>query len=519
VSKTKIIVASLVWLAVLTAGVLIWKFAFEPKRKEAQEKEREQIRNEVLKETQGTSRYKYEITLGLDSFSGYAILRSADFESELKSHGIRLNIVDDQADYKKRLGNLESGSLQFAAFPADALIQTSASSQYPPATIIAIIDSTNGADALVAYKAKYPTIDSLNSPETKFVLVGDSPSETLARVVMHDFDSSRMGGNPFMRLSSPEAVVEAYKAATPSTPQVYVTWEPYVSQLTANDQMIKLVDSSRFTGYIIDTLVVSRDFLLKNQTIVETVLESYFRARFSFEKQGTDDKTYEQKMQALVLEDAKTTNNVLTESQTAQLVKTIEWKNTMENLAHFGIEGGKVMHIEDMLGRIHTVLKSTNAIDKNSSDAGLNNLFFEGPLKALHDRNFFPGVQSEKIRESVELPGLSDEQWTSLSPVGTLSTQQLVFARGAAVLTEQSRFVLNDLAENLGSWPHYYLMIRGNASSVGDLEANKALAAKRAEAALEYLVTQGIRRERMRVVSGDITGETNVTFVVGQVPY
>ncbi len=182
-SKTKIFVASLVWLAVLTTGVLIWKFGFEPKRKADQEKEREQIRTEVLKETQGTSRYKHEITLGMDSFSGYAILRSPAFVNELKSHGIRLNIVDDQADYKKRIANLESGSVQFAAFPADALIQTSVTRDYPPATIIAIIDSTNGADALVAYKSKYPTIDSLNAPDTKFVLVGDSPSETLARVV------------------------------------------------------------------------------------------------------------------------------------------------------------------------------------------------------------------------------------------------------------------------------------------------------------------------------------------------
>jgi outer membrane protein OmpA-like peptidoglycan-associated protein len=249
------------------------------------------------------------------------------------------------------------------------------------------------------------------------------------------------------------------------------------------------------------------------------VLECYFRARFSFEKQGTDDKTFEEKMEKLVAEDAKATNAVLTPEQAKQLVKTIEWKNTMENLAHFGIEGGRVMHIEDMLSRIDSVLRSTGAIAGTSNGSSLKNLFFEVPLKSLHDRNFFPGVRSEKIKENADLPELSDEQWSKLMPVGTLSTQQLVFARGAALLTEQSRAVLNDLAENLSSWPHYYLMIRGNAASVGDVEANKTLAAKRAEAALEYLLTRGVPRERMRVAPGEITGETNVTFVVGQVPY
>jgi len=78
---------------------------------------------------------------------------------------------------------------------------------------------------------------------------------------------------------------------------------------------------------------------------------------------------------------------------------------------------------------------------------------------------------------------------------------------------------LDDLFQKLQAWPQYYLMIRGNASNNGDRQANLDLATNRGEAALKYLLSLGIPRERMRVVPGEITGQTRVTFVVGQQPF
>ena len=62
-------------------------------------------------------------------------------------------------------------------------------------------------------------------------------------------------------------------------------------------------------------------------------------------------------------------------------------------------------------------------------------------------------------------------------------------------------------------------MIRGNASNIGDVEVNKELAAKRAQGALQYLESAGIPKQRMRTIPGAITGETRVTFGVGEIPY
>jgi outer membrane protein OmpA-like peptidoglycan-associated protein len=63
------------------------------------------------------------------------------------------------------------------------------------------------------------------------------------------------------------------------------------------------------------------------------------------------------------------------------------------------------------------------------------------------------------------------------------------------------------------------LLIRGNASTRGNVEANKKLALERAVSALDYLKSHGVEGNRMRAVAGDLTGETSVQFVFGQTPF
>jgi outer membrane protein OmpA-like peptidoglycan-associated protein len=511
VSKTKIILAAIVWLVVLGIGVSVWKLVIDPVRTKVKTETAKQEAEASVAATSGTSRYSQEINIGLDSFSGYAIFRTPEFQNQLADRGIRLKLTEDAPDYSGRAAALEKGTLQFAAFPADALLKTFSKLEYPPATIIAIIDETRGADAMLAYKKRFANVDQLNSPEVRIVLVGDSPSETLARVVIQDFGLSQISAKSIVPVASPEMVLERYRMAGPSTNEVYVVWEPFVSQMLANEALHVLTDSSKFTGYIVDTLVVNRDFLLKHEPVVESVLESYFSTLFAYREPA--------KLSQLMIEDAKRTKLPLEASQVPKMIQGIQWKNTQENFAHFGLRQGAIVHVENILERVSKVLKSTGAIDREPAEGKWNRLYFDRPLKQIMSRNFYPGVQSESIREELALKELTQEQWGKLATVGTLSVPELVFSRGSSNLTERSRVILDELAIKLQAWPQYYLMIRGNASNLGDIEANKQLAAKRAQGALEYLQSAGIPKERMRTIPGDITGETRVTFGVGEIPY
>ena len=510
-SKGKIVLAAITWLILFAIGIALWRWVISPIRTEQQQQQSRQQADQEIAATSGSSRYRYELQLGLDSFSGYAVLRSEEFRKQLADRGIRIKNVDDRANYSQRAQDLEKGTLQLAAFPADALMKAFSKTEYPAGTIVAILDETRGADAMVAYKSRFPDVDRLNGPNVRFVLVGDSPSETLARVVMQDFGLDQLGTQSIVTVNSPEALMARYRAATPATDDVYVTWEPYVSQMLANDQVGVLVDSSRFTGYIVDTLVVSRDFLLKNAPVVESVLEAYFTALYAYREEAS--------LIQLLLADAKLTKTELTEQQARRLVQGIQWKNTQENFAHFGKRSGAVVHIEDILGRISSVLVKSGSIEEGSLDSRFNRFFFDRPLENLLTRNFHPGLASESVREETQLAALNDSQWGRLVTVGTLSVPELVFVRGSSNLSEQSKRTLDELFQKLQAWPQYYLMIRGNASKAGDMTANLQLAQQRGDAALKHLLSLGIPAERMRVVTAEITGQTRVTFVVGQQPF
>ena len=517
-SKTKIILAALVWLIVLAIGVSIWKLVIDPVRTKSKTESAKQQADVAKKQaeaavaaTSGTSRFSQEIAIGLDSFSGYAIFRTTEFQNQLANRGIKLKLVEDAPDYTARAAALEKGTLQFALFPADALLKTFSKLEYPPATIIAIIDETRGADAMLAYKKRFENVDRLNSPDVRFVLVGDSPSETLARVVIQDFGLNQVSKDAIVSLASPEKLIERYQNAAPSTNDVYVVWEPFVSQMLKNDALHVLTDSSKFTGYIVDTLVVNRDFLLKHEPVAEAVLESYFTALFNYRDAA--------KLSELMLADAKLTKLQIEPEQAAKMVQGIQWKNTQENFAHFGLRQGAIIHIENILDRISKVLVSTGAMNREPVDGKWNRLYFDRPMKQIMSRNFYPGVQSEAIREELALKDLTEKQWLELISVGTLSVPELVFSRGSSNLTDRSQLILKELAERLQAWPQYYLMIRGDASNLGEVQVNEALAAKRAQGALQYLESAGIPKQRMRTIPGAITGETRVTFGVGEIPY
>lgn len=98
-TKAKIVLAALVWLVILAIGVSVWKLVIEPNQQSSAKQQKQAQDKESLEKTQGTSKYSQDIAVGLDSFSGYAIFRSEAFQSLLAERGIRIRLVDDNANY------------------------------------------------------------------------------------------------------------------------------------------------------------------------------------------------------------------------------------------------------------------------------------------------------------------------------------------------------------------------------------------------------------------------------------
>ena len=146
---------------------------------------------------------------------------------------------------------------------------------------------------------------------------------------------------------------------------------------------------------------------------------------------------------------------------------------------------------------------------------------FLGPNVRAFEEEF--AAHCEAAHGVGTLKSLTDSEWESLTPVGSLQVKPIAFGRGNARLNVQSQRDIKDLARRLRSLPQYYLSVVGHARAEGDPEANFTLARERANAASAYLVEQGVDPNRVRAVAarpmGTGGGLQAVSFTLAQQPY
>ncbi|CAE7860248.1 unnamed protein product [Symbiodinium microadriaticum] len=496
----------LAWFILLGGAVLAYKYWWAPKQEQVAQQEEEKKHQELIASTSSTARYDWEMNCAADGFSGYAVVRSRNMSDLLiNDYKGKLNIYDDGADYPARLERLKSGELDVAVFTWDALIKASAQMGDMPAVIVSLIDETKGADAIIANKKTFPSVDAMNDPDVKFVCVNDSPSETLVRVLMAYFNLDKLASNPFEFKGSPDEVYAAYQKCKPGEKKVFVTWEPYVSKMVQNPDYHAIVGSDKVKGYIVDVVVARREYLSQHEDRVEAFVKCYLSSVFKYRDKSD--------MIELVLNDAKQTGAPLREEQAEQLVDGVWWKNTQEQYGHFGlVSGSGLQHMDEIGTNITSVLTKTGAISSDPTKGRPNLLYYDGIVRRLFDTSWHPGFGTESVRKESSLRTLSESEWQSLRAVGTLSVPRLVFARGTSRLNTSSKETLKLLAEKLNTWPQYYLMVKGNSVKSDDPEinaANMALAKSRADAAVEWLVSNGIDRNRIHAVAERFEMEEN----------
>jgi outer membrane protein OmpA-like peptidoglycan-associated protein/ABC-type nitrate/sulfonate/bicarbonate transport system substrate-binding protein len=514
------LIAAVIWCIILALLGAAYKFWVHP-----------HLSKKLKEATGSSSKYKDELAVAADSFSGYCVLRSGVFKQELRDRGVKLSVHDDKADYAARLDALRSGKVQLAAFTIDSLITAGAKAGDFPATIVLVIDETQGADALVAYQQAVGSVQDLNDPSAKIVLTPNSPSEFLARVVLAHFSLPRLPENWMTTADGASEVYRQFRSAKPTEKKAFVLWEPYVSRALQQPGAHVLLDSGKLKGYVVDVLVAQREFLRDKPEIVRSVVEAYARAAYRYNSE-TDG------MVKLVIEDAKQTgSDSLDTAQAKRIVEGIQWKNTLENYAHFGLASGAdqggLPTLEDMIGNIMDVLLKTKAIATDPLDGKHTTLFYDRVLAEMRNARFHPGqglnvmpgvaTTTETVRQEKELPALTPEQWTALRPVGELRIAPISFGRASASLNLDSERELQDLAKRLKTFPRFYLRVIGHARAEGDPDANRALAQSRAEAAANYLTGQGVSPQRLRTETAPTTvagGEAQaVSFAVGQRVY
>jgi outer membrane protein OmpA-like peptidoglycan-associated protein/ABC-type nitrate/sulfonate/bicarbonate transport system substrate-binding protein len=492
------------------------------------------FQEELEQATGSASPYQHDLVLAADSFSGYCVFRSAALKNDLKPQGIRLTIRDDKADIDGRMKALRDRKIQLAVFTIDSFIAAGQRLGQYPGSIVMVVDETSGADAIVSYKSAVASLQDLDSPEGRLVLTPNSPSEFLARTVIAHFNLPSLPEKWWLEAKGAEDVYRQFIAADKTAKRAFVLWEPYVSKALEAEGAQLLLDSSRLKGYIVDVLVAERSFLSEQPALVRAVVEAYFRSAYAARQKPGG-------MAALVMEDAGATGSEKLSPRLAEkLVAGIDWKNTLENYALFGLLPEKdargQLHIEDVIANITAVLVKTGTLPADPLEGRPQRIFYDKTLKEMQAAQFHPGRKlavveglgpgaagPEALKTGAELRPLTDAEWDGLAPVGRLRVPPLAFARGTARMNIQSERELNELVRQLNAWPGYYLVVMGHARSEGDAEANLRLARERAQAAADFLLSMGISAVRVRVRAAAPTAQDasaqSVSFGLYHMPY
>ena len=206
-----------------------------------------------------------------DTFSGYSTLRSTALQDALKKSGITLQYADE-FDQAQRAEALNQGKADLMVTSLDQFLE-----HQPQGKIVALIDRTVGADAIVLNTREFPQLKSLIDLEKlvkqkqsqgqrlKIVFAGDTPSEFLATVLDTKFDNFDLVDFEVVRVSDASEAWQQMQAPQ-SNIGLAVLWEPFVTAARKQGNTV-LLSSADAPKVIVDVAVASESLRLPSVAI------------------------------------------------------------------------------------------------------------------------------------------------------------------------------------------------------------------------------------------------------------
>ncbi len=221
------------------------------------------------------------LTIMADSFSGYSTFRSDRFAKILKTAKIPIKYVPEP-DQKKRLGALENASADLVATSLEHVILNA-----PKGKIVALIDTTVGADAVVVNNRQFPQLVSLDALQMQverdkhsnkkpiLTFATGTPSEFLARLLSARLQSFNIDDFEIAGVS--DAKVAWSNLIKPGGGvAAAVLWEPFVTRAREAGYRVVL-SSGDVPGAIQDVLVASNRLLDAAPNALQEVVSAYYR--------------------------------------------------------------------------------------------------------------------------------------------------------------------------------------------------------------------------------------------------
>jgi OmpA-OmpF porin, OOP family len=433
----------------------------------------------------GTS---HDYVLQGDSFSGYATFRSTAFNDSLAKNGLTLK-YEEEVDQAKRAKNLNHGSDFLVTTLDQYLIQK------PEGRIVAMIDTSDGADGIVVNTNKYKIKNLLDlqslvaktrtaGRQVTLAYAGATPSEYLVNVLSTKFngfvpsdynlqDTFSDAGDVWKALNDPSSNIA-----------VAALWEPYITK--ARKAGYGVVLSSHDAPVIYDVLVASDNALNFHSDVVQTFVSNYYRR---IDQSVRSPAAFE----SLIAKDGKLNpldaKSVVGGIQFFTSVKGLNWLTD-------GTLSKQIDSTADVLvlaGRLDDAPTNPSTLINNNYVAKAA----ESTLRIIERLKEENPELAERLSGTTRAIRVATSSQVSQAPIiGDLQVRGNVqFEVGQSGLTAVGKTALNTLAGQISEFNAATIAVRviGHTSATGSASTNQILSLRRAQVVVDYLKSRGVK--------------------------
>lgn len=439
-----------------------------------------------------------QLTILGDTFSGYSTFRSPIFQQALEEVGIDLR-YQDEFDQAHRASRLDSGQADLLVTTLDQFLK-----QKPQGKIVALVDRTVGADAVVLNTKKYPSLKSLldlrqlikqqqvdgqhKGQRLSTAFAGETPSEYLALVLDAKFEEFNLSDFQVMKVVDASEAWQLLQDPYQNV-SVAVLWEPFVTQ--ARQQGYTVVLSSRdVPNVIIDVIVASDRLLQSHPQTVSDLVEGYYR---HIDVNSVRDNSL---LQEQISEDGS-----LKSSEAATVLRGIQFFTGAE--AKDWITAGTLKQRISSTAAVLVLAGQLNQVPRAPEQLFASQFITRA---ASNTQNLIDDVRGADPELAEQLSSqtkadtanqiASASQIRPASDIGNLQVRGKVnFARGSLQLTDPGKQTLSQLAQEIAEFNPGAIAVQviGHTSQMGSASFNQSLSQKRAQAVVNYLRSRGLK--------------------------
>jgi outer membrane protein OmpA-like peptidoglycan-associated protein len=440
-------------------------------------------------QTVTTRQDKAKLTILGDTFSGYSTFRSAAFQDALKEVGIELR-YEDEFDQAKRAERLNQGQADLMVTTLDQFLK-----QKSQGKIIALIDRTVGADAVVLNTKKYPNLKSLldvsqlvgQKEQPGITFASDTPSEYLALVLDTKFEAFNLSDFQVTQVADASEAWQLLQDRSKNI-AIAILWEPYVTQARQQGYTV-ILSSKDAPGAIVDVLVASERLIQAQPQKISELLEAYYR-RIDVNVRDASQ------LQAQIAQDGK-----LSPTDAAAVLQGIEFFTAAE--AKDWLLSGT---LEKRIGSTAAVLVLAGRLNQVPTD--VKNLFTSEFIvqAAENTQTLIDLVRADNPeladRLSGKIKAIAPSETRNVGEVktapdiGNLQVRgEVSFSAGSAQLTQQSQETLTQLSQEIAEFNPRTVAVRviGHTSQTGSANYNRDLSQQRAKVVVDYIKNQGLK--------------------------